>query len=476
MPLSPPFTSQGRGNLNPSWIVLLSMGLLLSAAAQGSSHGEPQPMRADPDQVRTWNRFVDDAYQLHLQQIKDHPVRTESRLGGYAAGSAGPEFYREVSYYEEDTGHLLSRIRWENGEVHSIHSIQVFVFDEDGRRSVEYLATYLPNFRNAPIQTIVNLHHEADTLRAFRQFDATGRRLYEQCRGTIDGESVWLEAEFFPVPDEVRGSELYGQCFARLDETPGERLAPLHATNQVRQWPAFVPASRAELDRLIERYDRQIPVTPLRGDLWVKRGDAHFLRGDFDKAVADYEAALEIDRALDEAWFGRGMARARQGKVREGIEDMNVYLERNPECSLGHTKRGIRYVWLGDTVRAEADFREALRIDPDNAEAHSDLGVLLAQRQDFDTAVRHMEAAVRNDPTYQKAFHNLAMVHYLQGRPAKAREAVDSALEINPYARDSLMLKGEILKVLGDEKTAREIQEAARTLPKRDWSERVPLD
>ena len=55
-------------------------------------------------------------------------------------------------------------------------------------------------------------------------------------------------------------------------------------------------------------------------------------------------------------------------------------------------------------------------------------------------------------------------------------EAVDSALEIAPYARDSLMLKGEILKVMGGDQAARELQEAASTLPRRDWSERVPLD
>jgi lipoprotein NlpI len=433
-------------------------------------------MRADPDHVRIWNRFVDALYQLHLQQLRETEVYTQSRGGGYGSGATGREFYREVSYYTASSGRLLSRIQWENHEPHSIHTIQVYLYDTEGRVSVDYHAGYLPEFRNAPIRTLVNLHRYRDELRAFRQFDASGRRLYEQCRGRLNGEPVWLEQEFFPPPEEVRESGLYARCFDALDETAGPHLDPLHAVDRAHLWPAHVPESAEALDRLIEQYDRQIPTTPLRSDLRVKRGDAYFLRGEFERAIDDYDAALEIDDALDEAYFGRGMARARHGLIREGIEDLNVFLERNPGSSLGYTKRGIRHLWLGDAQSAEADFREALRIDPRNAEAHSDLGVLLAQRGEYGEAIEHMEAAVRHEPTYQKALHNLGLVHYLLGRMDRALHSVERALELDPRARDSLVLKARILEDLGDLQAAERLREAARDLPRRDWSERVPLD
>lgn len=428
----------------------------LALAVPGLTPGEDSPpLRADADHVRTWNLFADDVYQLHLRQLRKADLRTESRIGGYPASMGGADFYREVYYHDAGTDRPLSRIRWVRDELRSIHSIEVFVHDDEGRLALEYFAAYLPDFRNAPIQTFVNMHKRRGELRAFRQFDATGRRLYEQCRGSLNGESVWLERDYFPVDRDLAESRQYVACFAGLPDAPGERLDPLHGGNDVRQWPVFVPDSRDELDRLIEQYDRQIPVTPSRGDLRIKRGDALFLRGEFRRAIDDYEAALEIDTLLDWAWFGRGMARARLGDIEAGIEDMNVFLQRNPESSLGYTKRGIRYLWLGDLERAEEDFREALRLDPDNAEAHSDLGVLLAQRQEFDGAVHHMQAAVHHDPTYRKAHHNLAMVHFLDGRPAQARESVERALALNPRARDSMLLKGEILEALGDEDGAR---------------------
>jgi tetratricopeptide (TPR) repeat protein len=457
-------------------ITLLSLALASLPNSASASTPQADGVRADAGHVRIWNRFADSLYQLHLQQLDDHEVRVETRIGGYPGGMGGAEYYREESYFAEPGGELLSRIQWERHQPHSIHSIQVNLHDAQGRVTADYYAAYLPSFRNAPMRTQVNLHSHDGELRAFRQFDAQGRRLYEQCRGRFQGESLWLEQEYFPVAEEMRNTEAYTRCFGELDEQAGEWLDPLHATQRAQRWPAFVPDSQDALDRLIEQYNEQIPITPLRGDLRVKRGDAYFLKQDFEQAIRDYEAALEIDDALDEAYFGRGMARARLGDVQEGIEDLNVFMERNPGSSLAHTKRGIRYLWLGDAERAEADFRAALRIDPRNAEAHSDLGVMLAQRGDYSQATRHMEAAVENDPSYQKAFHNLAMVHYLEGRTEQALESVDSALTLNPRTRDTVLLKSEILKAMGEDEAALRLQESAGDLPTRDWSERLPLD
>ena len=467
-----------RSPRNPGAMALLTLALATASlpGAPLASAQEVDGVRADVNQVRIWNRFADSLYQLHLLQLEEHEVRVETRIGGYPGGMGGADYYREESYYAETGGQLLSRIQWERHQPHSIHSIQVNLHDAQGRVSADYYAAYLPSFRNAPMRTQVNLHSQDAELRAFRQFDAQGRRLYEQCRGNFQGESLWLEQEYFPVSEEMRNTEAYTRCFGELDEQAGEWLDPLHSTQRAQHWPAFVPDSQDSLDRLIEQYNEQIPITPLRGDLRVKRGDAYFLKQDFEQAIRDYEAALEIDDALDEAYFGRGMARARLGDVEEGIDDLNVFMVRNPGSSLAHTKRGIRYLWLGDGERAEADFREALRIDPRNAEAHSDLGVMLAQRGDYTQAIRHMEAAVENEPGYQKALHNLAMVHFLEGRTEHALETVDRALNIHPRTRGTVLLKGEILKAMGQDQAAQRLVETAAELPERDWSERLPLD
>lgn len=354
----------------PFIILSCLAGLLLSGIGSTSAQEEAPAMRANPDTVRAWNRFADGLYQLHLQHLRDTQVKTERRVGGYPEGSlGGPDFYEEVDYYEAASGRLLSRIQWERGQVQTIHNIRVFLHDDEGRVVVDYYAAYLPVFRNAPMNTLINLHGYHGELRAFRQFDASGNRRYEQCRGRLEGEALWLEAEFFPVDDAVAQSQAYQHCFGSIPEHAGEHLDPLHHLQGSAQWPALRPVSQAELDQLISQYAHKSRVTPLRGDLQVKAGDAQYLKGNDAQAIAHYDAALAIDAALYEAHFGRGMALTRLGRIEEGIEALDRFLEHDPGSALGYVQRGLAHLALDQRTQATADLRRGLEIDPASAEA-----------------------------------------------------------------------------------------------------------
>ena len=136
-------------------------------------------MKQDNQHIRVWNTFVEDIYQLHLSQIQqsEDNLRTEEEIGGYPGNE---EFFNETRYYNTVSGKLLSRIQREVKNNRNIHLIEVFVHDDRDRVKLDYLAAYLPEFRNAPIQTLINIHHYNDKLHAFRQFDASGARIYEQ--------------------------------------------------------------------------------------------------------------------------------------------------------------------------------------------------------------------------------------------------------------------------------------------------------
>ena len=91
-------------------------------------------------------------------------------------------------------------------------------------------------------------------------------------------------------------------------------------------------------------------------------------------------------------------------------------------------------------------WRAPSRSIPKNAEAHDDLGVIYAQRRDYEKAAQHFQATIRSEPSYQKAYHNLAMVHYLTERNELALAVVDQALQLAPDARDSLLLRARFSK------------------------------
>ena len=229
------------------------------------------------------------------------------------------------------------------------------------------------------------------------------------------------------------------------------------------------------LQRQAAQYTVQIQRSPKQAGLYVKRGQIYFELHQFDKAIDDYDRALRLDDHQDEAYFGRGLARGRYGLIEEGIADLTVYLHRHPDSSRGYTKRGVRYLWLGDVPHARNDLEKAIALDPRNAEAHDDLGVVLARQGDMQRAIENFSATVRIDPSYQKGHHNLAMAYFIAGQDALALISVNNSLKLAPQARNSLLLKAQILKALGRTKEAQAIKEQAEFLPEGNWSERIPV-
>ncbi len=210
-------------------ILFLVAGLIL-AVQSASVSGETRVIDSDTSQVASWNRFVDKLYALHQRLIvAAGKVRQSERVGGY---HRLPGFYREVSYYAESDGRLLGVIRWERAQPKRIHSIDVNVYDDRGRVIRDYSATYLPEGRNSPYQTLVNLHHYTAELHAFRQFDASGNRLYEDCKGTSAGKPVAIGLDIFALVrdegkrDGVVESPVYKECFGNLATSAGEYLNP----------------------------------------------------------------------------------------------------------------------------------------------------------------------------------------------------------------------------------------------------------
>ena len=104
--------------------------------------------------------------------------------------------------------------------------------DDQGRVVRDYAAAYLPEGRNAPIQTLINLHAYNGGLHAFRQFDASGSRIYEFCEGNHGGEPVRLQlfeedlVGTSEAAERILASPVYSACFEGLPAQAGRYLDP----------------------------------------------------------------------------------------------------------------------------------------------------------------------------------------------------------------------------------------------------------
>lgn len=431
----------------------------------------------DKEQVRVWNLFVERLQRVHDHLLQTRHMRTVEQSGGY---QGFPDFYREVSYLDAETGRLLSRIQRERDAPDRIHSIEIYFYHPDGRVARDYSATFLPGFRNAPVQTLINLHGYEAGLHAYRQFDASGSWIYEQCRGSWFDRDVEISNELpgYATSPALIASEEYIACFGLIPSTAGAHIDPTNAVAGLALAQDEVDAHHEPEDALQKRialYSTRLLLLPRDAATYLKRADAYLETLDFERAITDYSKAIELDAKLDQAYLGRGLALGRQGAIDEGIADLTTYIERNPKSSLAYTKRGVRHIWKRDFERAEADLEQAIALDPNNAEAHDDLGVVLANRRDYAGAARHFETTIRLDASYQKAYHNLALVRHLEGHNQDALTTLDRGLSLSArhVTRSSLQLKANILVALGRHGEAAAAKREAAALPDFNWSEQL---
>ena len=463
---------QGRYSLLT--IVLISF---FSANLHANSSLDKQKMREDMVHVRNWNKFADRLVQLHMLQISNRSVSQTERIGGYKGNE---KFYRELVYTDKNTGKVVSKIQWEREHPERVHMVEVNVFDENNNIIRDYLAAYLPLHRNAPIQTIINLHAYKDNLHAFRQFDASGEKIYEYCGENLGEEKVRLSLLEDDLTDNnpVYDTELYKKCFDSIPESSSQFSnplidAPLAKTYAIKLSPLNVTpdVEAVQIERYIKDLNEKIMANSNNDGLYIERGTAYFILHNFDEAIADYSQAMRVNPENAMAYFGRGLVLGRIGHIKDGINDIGVYIKKNPASSMAYTKRGVRYIWLGDLENAEKDLSKAVELDKHNAEARDDLGVIYAQRGEMEKAIQLFTTTIRIDPRYLKGHHNLAMALYMNGKRDKALISIDNALLLNPNEKNSLMLKSEILDALGRSEEAEKIRSVAEFLPDGNWSE-----
>ncbi|MBL4691667.1 MAG: tetratricopeptide repeat protein [Rhodospirillales bacterium] len=457
----------------PALFFALALVAVPAAAQKNSSVNE------NDNKIKQWNTFVDDLLLVHRKRLETGNIKKTKRLSGY---SRQPDYFREIEYRDAANGHLLSRIRWERENPDTAQMIEIFFYDRQGRVSVDYLAAYLPGYRNAPYQTLINIHRHDSELSAFRQFDASGELLFQKCQGDYFNRKVAIfldDVDIPPDPSQV-SEDLYTACFGLLPVSAGRYLKPTALIPGLQRKTQMKDDGDGELtveilEQRISGLDRRIKTSPDQGDLYVKRGKNYFWLRQFDFAIADFTKAISLNDNLDAAYFGRGMAYGRNRELERGIEDLSVYIRRNPESSLAYTKRGVRYIWMKDFERARDDLKMAVSLDDDNAEAHDDLGVVMAQLGNPEEAIGHFQKSRTLDPGYQKAHHNLALVLYMVGELERALPAVNEAIRLQPDNRGSLLIKSNILDGLGRKQEAAALKERAGFLTEGNWSERSAI-
>lgn len=199
------------------------------------------------------------------------------------------------------------------------------------------------------------------------------------------------------------------------------------------------------------------------------RARADALRGpesDLRKAIVEYGDAIRLDPDYAAAYAARGVARARllaiylpdathRSLQDEASADIAKALALDADSALAYRARA--YVLLNlriDPLEAERAVRRALQLAPNDADAMAMLGQVLASTGHVQQAVAVTREAIKSDPLSAIPYYWLSSYLAGLGRLDAAKQAVQTAIGLQPdgYGNYEELAIIEILR--GDAKAA----------------------
>ena len=135
---------------------------------------------------------------------------------------------------------------------------------------------------------------------------------------------------------------------------------------------------------------------------------------------------------------------AQAGQIDEALEKARAYLEREPHDAHVRFMHGNLLAQAGRADEAEAALVQLTRDYPELAEPYNNLAVLRAARGQLEPAREALETAVRLDPGYATASENLGDI-YLRLAAAAYAQAAAAQPAAAAAARQSLTDKAEAI-------------------------------
>lgn len=165
-----------------------------------------------------------------------------------------------------------------------------------------------------------------------------------------------------------------------------------------------------------------------------------------------------------------------QGRCPEAIPILKALIARYPAAPTLKYGLGRCYFETEDFVDAVATLRQAASQIPQSPEVHFFLGSALGRAGNAADAVQELRIAIELDPKFEPAYRALGIFRLQSGsRSEDVREALETALRLNPNDARAHYWLGRYHQAGGDNEPARECFERARKLDPGDLLTRLGL-
>ena len=183
---------------------------------------------------------------------------------------------------------------------------------------------------------------------------------------------------------------------------------------------------------------------------YVNLGVVHNSLRDHMRAIAAFNKAAELDPGYAPIYLNRGMAYEAMGDYTRAIADFTKAVAINPGFTAAYDNRGAAYGAMGDYTRAIADFNKAIEINPWNAAAHYNRGKAYESIGNHAGAIADFTKAVAINPGFTAAYDNRGAAYGAMGDYTRAIADFNKAIEINPRFAPAYRNRGLAFGFMGN--------------------------
>ena len=196
--------------------------------------------------------------------------------------------------------------------------------------------------------------------------------------------------------------------------------------------------------RALALANKAVAAAPASSEAYRIRGSARRFLADLKNALADYDRAIQLDPQNHLAWWGRALTRLKLKELDLALADLNESLRLSPNNANCMIMRGDAKYELGDYRGAIEDFDAAEKLDPSLAWLYFDRGLARQAIQDSDRAIQDFTRSIDMNYLRAEAYARRGGVALDQGNPAKARQDLAKALELDPKMEYALKRLAEV--------------------------------
>jgi tetratricopeptide (TPR) repeat protein/tRNA A-37 threonylcarbamoyl transferase component Bud32 len=173
------------------------------------------------------------------------------------------------------------------------------------------------------------------------------------------------------------------------------------------------------------------------------------------EALEELQRVLALQPGNDDAHRVLGDILLRRGRQEEGLAELKQAVDLRPNYPENQRILGRAYYDVGRYAEAIRFFTRMTELQPDNSRGFQMLGAAYQASGDNARAIENYERAnaIRPDA---KAYANIGIIHYAQGRFPQAAGALEESVRLDPNSAQQLRYLGDTYRQLGERAKARE--------------------